>query len=77
MIRNLETGFILPQFYVLYDNRFQMANDGYEDNESISEQIWNVLVQGEEVNAVERVNTDKENLPHIYTYLLSPQKVAT
>ena len=52
-------------------------NVRYEDNEAISEHIWKVIVQGEEVNAVERANAEKEHLPRLHTDWLSPQEVAT
>ena len=50
LIRNLQTRYISPQFYVVYDNLFQTVMGGYEDNDAISDQIWSSLVQSDSVN---------------------------
>ena len=39
LIRNLSTGYISPQYHVIYDNEFQTVMGGFEDNEEVATHI--------------------------------------
>ena len=45
LIRNLDTLYISPHFHVVYDNKFETVIGGYDENDSISNHIWESLVQ--------------------------------
>ena len=56
MIRNLSTGFISPQFHVIYDTKYQTVSGGYEDNEAVASHIWDSLPTNQRVNTLEEVD---------------------
>ena len=35
----------IPQFHVVYDNKFETVIGGYDENDSLVTHIWEVLVQ--------------------------------
>ena len=72
LIRNLRTGYISPQFHVVYDNLFQTVMGGYEDNDAISDQIWSSLVQGSKVNVAEQATAEQEPVPKVHVDWLNP-----
>lgn len=39
LIRNLNTGFISPQFHVIYDHKVETVMGGYEDNDAVADHI--------------------------------------
>ena len=45
LIRNLRTGYVSPQYHVLYDHKYQTVVGGYKNNEAISAHIWDSLAQ--------------------------------
>jgi len=40
LIRNLQIGYISPQFYIRYDTLFQTVMGGYGSNDAVSDHIW-------------------------------------
>jgi len=58
LIRNLNTGFISPQFHVIYDHKFETVMGGYEDNDAVADHIWNNLMIDENVvdNVLDQVD---------------------
>ena len=48
MIWNLRIGCVSPQFHVIYDNKFHTVMSGYDDNEAVTNHIWDNLVQGDD-----------------------------
>ena len=63
LIRNLRTGYISPQFHVVYDNLFQTVMGGYEDNDAISDQIWSSLVVDNISNVAQQAEVENEPVP--------------
>ena len=61
LIRNLNTGFISPQFHVLYDTRFQTVMGGYENNDAVANHIYDSLWVTERENVL--VEAEKEQEP--------------
>ena len=49
LIRNLRTGFLLPQFYVVYDKKNHTVMGGYDDNKAVRNHIWDILVPVDEI----------------------------
>lgn len=39
LIRNLTTGYISPQFHIIYDSKYQIVLGGYEDNDTTASHI--------------------------------------
>ena len=66
LIRNLNTGFISPQFHVIYDTQFQTVTGGYEGNDAVANHIWESLGQTERVNVLEEAKREQEPLPNIH-----------
>ena len=54
LIQNIRTGFIFPNFHVVYDNSFQTLMGGFEDNEAVANLIWEVITQDNVDNVVNR-----------------------
>ena len=71
LIRNLRTGYISPQFHVVYDNLFQTVMGGYENNDTISDHIWSSLVQGSD-NVTEQAVAEHEPVPPVHADWLDP-----
>ena len=44
IIRNLNSGYISPQFHIIYNNIFQTAMGGYENDDAIATHIWESLI---------------------------------
>ena len=65
LIRNLRTGYVSPQFHVLYSNKFQKVMGGYEHNEAISAHIWDSLAQADIEYVLDQANEEQEPLPHL------------
>ena len=40
LLRNLRTGYVSPQYHVLYDNYFETVMGGLENNYTITDYIW-------------------------------------
>ena len=59
MIRNLNTGFISPQFYVIYDPQFQTVTGGYENNDAVANHIWDSLGQDDSENVLIEANIEQ------------------
>ena len=72
LIRNLSTGYISPQFHLVYDNLFQTVMGGYEENDAIPDQIWSSLVQGKSVNIAEQATVEQEPVPPVHVDWLNP-----
>ena len=66
LIRNLNTGFISPQFHVIYDTQFQTVSGGYEGNDAVANHIWDSLAQNERVNILVQAEREQEPLPNIH-----------
>ena len=67
LIRNLNTGFISPQFHVIYDSKYQTVSGGYEDNEVVASHIWGSLVQNEREDVLTEANIEQEPLPNVHS----------
>ena len=59
LIKNLKTGFISPQFHVIYDHKFETVMGGYEENEAVANHVWSDLTADE--NVVENTVAHVEN----------------
>ena len=55
LIRNLGTGYISPQFRVVYDNKFETVIGGYDENNSLLSHIWDSLVHNNSENVLQQV----------------------
>ena len=44
IIRNLNSGYLSPQFHVIYNNIFQTVMGDYEHDDSIATHIWESLI---------------------------------
>ena len=58
LIINLTTGYISPQFHVVYGCKFQTVVGGYEHNDTIATHIWESLVDKE----IENMTADKKTM---------------
>ena len=82
LIRNLKTGFISPQFHVIYDHKFETVMGGYDENDAVVDHIWNNLLIDE--SAVENVVEYVENgdvqrvkcVPHVHADWLNESEKA-
>ena len=74
MIKNLTTGFISPQFLVIYDTRFETVSGGYEENEAVASHIWDSLAQDQRVNTLVEENLEQQPLPNLHRDWLSPEE---
>ena len=74
MVRNLTTGFISPQFHVIYDTRFETVSGGYEDNEAVASHIWDMLAQHQRENSLVEANLEQQPLPNLHRDWLSPEE---
>ena len=63
LIRNLTTGYISPQFHVVYDCKFQIVMGGYNYNESIATHTWGSMVTE---NTIEQAQDEQEHVPLLY-----------
>ena len=66
MTRNLNTGYISPQFHVIYDPRFQTVTGGYESNDAVANHIWDSLAQDDSENVLIEATLEQEPLPHLH-----------
>ena len=75
LTRNLRTGYVSPQYHVLYDNKYETVMRGLEDNDAITDYIWENLVD----QAVERsVNTTiHSHIPTSHQTWISPENQDT
>ena len=74
IIRNLTTGFISPQFHVIYDTKFETVSRGYEDNGAVTTHIWDLLAQDQRTNTLEELTFEQQHLPNLHRYWLSPEE---
>ena len=77
LIRNLRTGYVSPQFHVLYDNKFQTVMGGYEHNEAISAHIWDSLAQVDIEYVLDQANEEQEPLPHLNQEWLTSKETSS
>ena len=59
LIRNLTTGFISPQFHVVYDSAFQTVMGGYDHNDAVSNHIWDSLVENDTDHTLNQSHQEK------------------
>ena len=52
LIRNLNTGFVSPQFYVVYDSESQTVMSGYGQNDAVTTHIWDSIVVNSTINLI-------------------------
>ena len=59
-MRNLKTGFISPQFYVIYDNAFQIVMRDCEDNKTVVKHLYDKLAGSNDAveNVVDQVTVE-------------------
>ena len=55
LIRNIKSGYILPQLYVVYDCKFQTVVRGYEWTDLITTHIWESTVTKIQENITEQI----------------------
>ena len=73
-IRNLTTGYISTQFYVVYDCKFQTVMGGYGSNDSIATHIWESMVTD---IIIEQAQDEQEPIPPLHNDWLTPDKLDT
>ncbi len=73
-MRNLNTGFISPQFHVIYDTQFQTVSGGYEGNDAVADHIWDSLAHTERENVLEEAEREQEPIPMLYTDWLTHEE---
>ena len=74
-VRNITTGYIFPQFHVVYDNEFQTVIGGYDDNETLAPNIWKTLCTNSKENAAEDMTSNDSRLPRLHKdWLLHEEK---
>ena len=73
LIRNLRTGYISPQFHVVYDKKIQTVIGGDENNDVIVDHIWSNLGGEDSMleNVVDPVDTDQQQIPQLHTSWLT------
>ena len=79
MIRNIQTGFISPQFHIVYDNKFETIMGGYDNNEAATNHIWDVLAPGEDgvQNIIHNSQGNQQTIPRLHDDWLSTEKKDT
>ena len=55
LIHNITSGYISPQFHVVYDCKFQTVMGGYEANGSIVTHIWESMVAINTENIINKI----------------------
>ena len=60
------SGYISPQFHVLYDWKFQIAMGGYEGNESIATHIWESMVATNTENVTTQIYDNHSTIPNLH-----------
>ena len=65
LTRNLNTGFISPQFHVIYNSKFQTVTGEYENNDAVVNYIWDALVHEETDNILSQAQDKQEPLPYL------------
>ena len=75
IIRNLRTGYISPQFHVVYDDLFQTVMGGYEENDTSSDQIWSSLVQGNSEDVTKQAAVEHEPISQVNVDWLNPTEL--
>ena len=61
MIRNMSTGYVSPQYHVIYDNKFETVMGGLENNEAVTYYIWENL--GTQNNSEHIIYTATPHIP--------------
>ena len=74
MIRNLTTGFISPQYHVIYDTKFETVTGGYEENEAVATHIWETLAQDQRSDVLEEARSEKQPMPKLHKDWLTPEE---
>ena len=80
MICNTQTGFISHQFHIAYDNTFETVMGGYEDNEAVTNPIWDVLVTREDISEEIFIHTaqgEQQTIPRLHNHWLSTEEQNT
>ena len=62
LIRNLGTGYISPQYHLIYNNEFQIVMGGFEDNKAVATHIWYSLSSE---NVLEHAHAEHHHLPRL------------
>ena len=75
LIRNLNTGYISRQFHVVYDNKFETLIGGYDENASLSDQIWSSLAVDGTKNTLQEAMLEQEPLPQLHDDWLTPDEI--
>ena len=70
----MNTGFISPQFHVIYDTKFQTVTGGYEENDAVANHIWDSLAHLERVNMLEEADREQEPLPNLHADWITPEE---
>ena len=66
LIHNLTTGYISPQFHVVYDCKFQTVMGGYKHNDSIATNIWESLVDKDTENVTADIQENHVTIPPLH-----------
>ena len=66
LIRNLNTGFILPQFHLVIDSKFQTVTEEYKDNNNVVSHIWDTLVHEKTDNILSQSQDEQEPRPCLH-----------
>ena len=53
LTRNPQTGYISPQFHMVYDNLFKTVMEGYDENEAAVNHVWDNLANTQREHDVE------------------------
>ena len=80
MTRNLQIGFVSPQFHIICDNKIETVMGGYEDNEAVTNHIWDVLVTGEDSskeNVIHTAQGEQQTIPRLHDDWLSTEEQDT
>ena len=72
MIQNLTTGFISPQYHVIYDTKFETVTGGYRENEVVATHIWETLTQDQRSNTLVEANVEQQHIPNLHRDWLTP-----
>ena len=76
LVVNLQTGFISPQFHIIYDNSVHTVYGRYDGNTAMADHIWDNLYAEESNNVIEnvvdqaldqRINQRERQFPQIHS----------
>ena len=66
LIRNLQSGYIFPQFHAVYDNSVNTIMGGYGENKAVANHIWDNLLGTIDEDTLEQAHNEHHMIPSVH-----------